>query len=180
MPGQEKEEGAMVSTKDDMSIFYILVNIYVMALLPFLRRGMGKRAIGKHGVFAMVLILLYASRMRSPEMVQYFYASLAMVFWRRVTADRTQLTVYQGWPILTGRRVKDEMLARCGECVLVFIIGRCLFAWSPAVGQFVTCGSLALFIKYVIDALYIARQKEAYDDAIVEMENRTERLRQRR
>lgn len=177
---QQKEDKYELSNRDAFSILYFWVTVYAMALLPFLRRGMGRRGIGWAGLFALVVIVFYAGHTRSPEMVTYLWAWFAAVFLQRLMCDRRQNSQYQGWPVFTGWLVKDELHARLGEAVLAFIVGTCLFSWSEAVGRFVVWGSLALVIKYVVEAAYIAREQEALEDAVKEMESRMWRMKQRR
>jgi len=179
MAQQERQDG-MFSDRDTFNILYFALNAYAMALLPFLRRGMGRRGIGLPGLFALVIIVFYGGQTRSAEMTAYFWAWLTAVFVQRLTIDRRQHSLYQGWPVFTGWLAKDEMHARLGEVVLVFIVGTCLGSWSEAVGHFVTWGSVALMFKYGIEAVYFAREKEAFEDARIEMENRMQQTRQRR
>jgi hypothetical protein len=177
---QENDEKYELSNRDQFSMLYFAVTAYAMTLLTFLRCGMGRRGIDRAGLFALGIIILYAGHTRSAEMMTYFWAWLAAVFVQRLMCDRRQHSQYQGWPIFTWWLARDEMHARLGEAVLVFIVGTCLASWSEAVGRFVVWGSLALVIKYVIEAAYIAREGEAIDDARKELESRMWRMKQRR
>ncbi len=175
-----KDKPYELNDRDAFGIFYFVVAAYAMALLPFLRRGMGRRGIDRAGVFALVIIVFYAGHTRSAEMTAYFWGWLGAVVLQRLMCDRRQHSQYQGWPVFTGWLVGNELHARLIEAVLVFIVGICLFSWSEAVGRFVAWGGVALVIKFVIEAAYLAREEEALEDARKEMESRMRWMKQRR
>jgi hypothetical protein len=179
MSAQQKQDGQAFTDSDGFNFLYFLISVFAMAFFPFLRKGQGKRAIGLNALLAMLLMLYYAGRTRSPEMLMYFYAWLAMLFVRRFTADSAQHSQYQGYPVI-GCLVKDEMLARCGEAVLVWVAGCLIDPWSHPLGQFLMWGSLALVIKFFIESMYQERRDEALHDAAVEMENLARRSRRQR
>ena len=59
-----------------------------------------------------------------------------MVAVQRLTADPRQHSQYQGWPVFTGWLAKDDLLARLGEAVFVWVAGICLMRVRNRPGGF--------------------------------------------
>jgi hypothetical protein len=169
-PGQQPDPSLNARMKESFHWLYFLANAYAACLLPFIRHGMGTRGIGAAGFFAWLLMLAYAGHTASPEMLIYIKAWFVFAVYRRIRADRRQLTGYQGWPLLTGWLIRSDRLARAVEAVLVYLIGSHLCQWSESVGRFIACGAYALAAKLYIETAIQRQHQEAAHNAVVQME----------
>jgi hypothetical protein len=169
-PQQKQQQSFLVDMRASFNIVNFLADIHTAAIRPWTRSGMGTRGMGAAGLFAGVLILGYAGFAEAPEMITYFWAWLAMVVYRRITADKREHTHYQGRVWLFHWCLKDELNARLMEAGTMWILGGVLAGVSEALGQFVVAGLFSFGLKYVIDAATVERRREAAHNARIEME----------
>jgi len=176
MAKNTRQNDEQITDADTFNILYFAVASWAMAFLPFLRSRQGVRAHGKCVLVALLIIAFYGGRTRSSEMQTYLKAWMGALVVRRLTADRSQHTQYLGWPQVTGLVISDEMTARLAEPMLLFVVGAAVARHHPALGHFLQWGGVPLVIMWLIDRTYAARQDEAINDAMVEMEYRTRRM----
>jgi hypothetical protein len=167
---QQQESSMLIDMRTSFNLLNFLADAHTASIRPFTRSGMGTRGIGAPGFWAMLLILAYAGFANAPEMILYFWAWLAMVVYRRITADRRQHTDFQGWVWMFDWCLKDELKAHLLEAVSMWAIGGFLCGFSEPLGQFVMLGAVSFGVKYAINAATVARRREAAHNARIEME----------
>jgi len=175
---QQQQPSMLVDMRTSFNIANFLADIHSACIRPFTRTGMGARGLGASGFFAGILILAYAGFADAPDMLLYFQAWVIMAVYRRITADKTQHSQFQGFVWMFDWCVKNELTARLLEAGSMWVIGGILSGFSEAVGRFVSAGVFSLGLKYLIDASTIQRQKEAAHNARIEMEAMQRRLEQ--
>jgi hypothetical protein len=175
-PQQQQEPSMLLDLRTSFNIANFLADTHSACIRPFTRTGMGARGLGAPAFFAAILILAYAGNAHAPDMLLYFQAWLVMVVYRRITADKTQHSHFQGWVWMFDWCVKNELTARLLEAGSMWIIGGILSGFSEAIGRFVSAGVFSLGLKYLIDASTVQRQKEAAHNARIEMAAMQRRL----
>ena len=147
-----------------------LADIHMAAILPWTRSGMGTRGMGWPGFWAMLGIPLYAGLAEAPEMLAYWHVWMAMVIYRRLTADSWQHPQYQGRAWMFHWCMKRELDARLMEAGTMPLIGGILCGISEPIGLFVTAGFFSFGFRYVVDVAAHARRQEAVARARIEQE----------
>src|SRR5690349_21771385 len=96
MQRPQQEPTSPYNLRSSFDLVMFTATILSMCILPLTRRRMGRRCMGRHGFFAMLLIFFYAGLQNSIDMFHYLYVWIGMVIFRRLTADKQQHTRYPG------------------------------------------------------------------------------------
>jgi hypothetical protein len=172
---QQKEQQEFVRDEHVLGLGYFLANTGYWLVAPVTRSGMGRRAGGMPWLVAFVILLFYARQQQSEALEFYTWAWLGMSLFRRLTPGKEVVTLYQGWPWLTGWLLRNELTARLAEVPLVFLAGAAVADADAATGKLLMWASLGLAVKYWIEATYLRRIDEATDDQILIMQSRMSR-----
>lgn len=175
MRQQQQQPGDLFEdTRKGFNAVVFLLDVYASAVYPFIRTRRGVRSMGKEWLLALVLVTVYTSETRSVGMWAYWHAFLLMSVYRRVTADRSQITVYPGFPwaarLATLGMLRDEYWLRAVEPFLCLAFGLAVYPASPALGKFVGAGFILLRLKNGIEAHMRRRMRESMHDARISME----------
>jgi hypothetical protein len=180
MPKPQQPPSMLIDMRTSFNLLNFVADVHTAAIRPFTRSGMGTRGLGAAGIWAGGLLLVYAGAANAPEMLRYAWVWLALVVYRRLTADRRQHSQFQGIVWMFDWLFTDEMKARLLEVVVVWIVGSYLCRFSEPLGQFVAWGALSFAFKYAVHAATRARQSEAAHNARVEMETMQRRFEEER
>ncbi len=109
---------------------------------------------------------VYAGYARFPQLIRYVPVWMILILFRRLTADRTQHSRYQGYPWLARRFpfMKGELKARTLEPWLLFASGVYLYTVSQPLGELFFIGCASLFIVLGTELEVARAQKRAMDD----------------
>ncbi len=164
---REQPQPTRQKPEDVINIVYGLATIYNGAFTPVLRSRFGSHAFASYPATLILLLVCAAS---CPELAKYIPVWLALVLFRRLTADRTLHSRYQGYPWLCRLIpfVNTEFRARAVEPWLCFFGGIFLMQVSEPLARFVMGGSLSLFIVLMTETVTLEKRKRAMHDAAVE------------
>jgi hypothetical protein len=174
---QQREEPGNGSMKDSFNIFDVACTSLGSCVVVFLRTGFGKEYPGVAGLVGLIIMVLYGSLARVPEMFPYIGVWLVAVILQRVKTfelARKGVVVhsrYWGYPKLAFMVpfVRKERTARaCVEPMLCCVIGGALTYWSPGVGAFVIVAGWANAIAGAIVVEVDRKKLQAMRDAEIE------------
>jgi hypothetical protein len=172
MAGQPQREPSMfIDQRTAFNLCTFAADAAMRCFTPFTRCHQGTRSMGLAGFGAMLLIPLWAGFAHAPDMLAYWHFWLAMVIYRRITADRVQHTQYQGWPWMFRWCANSELNARLGETAAMPVLGGIVSAFSEDVGRFITVfGTFSYVYRFILDAMTVAHREQAAHNAIRQME----------
>ena len=81
---QQRGNNDPFNARNGVNLLALLANAHATTVTPFLRRGFGSEALGKNGLLAAVMILLYAGFTNSPEMITFFWVWIMAVIYQRL------------------------------------------------------------------------------------------------
>lgn len=184
-PKQKPDETDHVTFRDTFRIIYFFARVYATCLIVFSRHTFGAEALGWHGFWAFVLILLCAGFGEAPEMLDFLKLWLAALILQRIRTfvalrkGRRLHSFYGGeiWFESLVPFVKSHGRAAALEFLAWSMIGLWLTQFSEALGRFVFYGAWSLVIVYVIERQAIVMEIRRMRDAEIEMQMRTEMYR---
>ena len=155
--------------EDIVNIVYGLATIYNGAFTPILRSGFGSKAFASYPI-TLIFMVVASAYLRCPQLITYIPVWLVLVVLRRITADRTQHSRYQGYPWLMRLIpfVRNEFQGRLLEPGIIFFTGVFLAPSSLPLARFVIGGSLSLFIVLGTEMEVMCARKRAMHDARVD------------
>lgn len=186
MPGDHKPPDDLfeqIEKKDFANGIYGLCRLHSACFWPFLRSGMGSHALAWPGPFALVGMFGYAGVTESPEMIVFMAVWLLAVIVGRLRTDRTQHSLYDGWPSLTMRMfpfVKTEDTARMIEPAFCLLAGALLLSVSHPLGVFVMAGWVSMTLKEGIERMLHANRVRQLRDSAIEQQALSRGLRRGR
>ncbi len=166
-PPEKKE----TKPQDVINVVFGIATIYSGCFTPLIRSGFGTHAFASY-FFSMIGMYVYAGYAYCPQLVLYLPVWIVMVAFRRITADRTQHSRYQGFPWLVAILpfARKELHARMLEPWLLFFGGMFLFQYSEPLGKFVMGGCAALLVVLATEMEVVRARKRAMHDARVNAE----------
>lgn len=170
---------ALMNSRTGLNLFTILVAGHATCFTVFLRHSFGTRALGRNGVVACLLILLYACAMEDPASLLFLGIFLfALVIQRLKTFQLYRAGVewhsyYAGYPWLAMRcpLVRSEGTAKWLEPAFCLLIGSCLCPLSEPLGLFVTLGMFSLMFVRGFETQIMANRMRAMRDSAIEQRN---------
>jgi hypothetical protein len=159
---QKDQPSEQVTLSGTLNLLYFWAVIQSVCVMPFLRTGMGPRALGWLGPLALVWMWCYGALRPCPLLFPYILAWLVMCVVQKLLKDRSQHSRYLGFPLLCKLPlVKRENAGRLLETVVVAGLAFGLFEVDRKFGEFVSFSAGALFVKLVIDR--VLREKRLQD-----------------
>jgi hypothetical protein len=174
MQQQGKEESSM---KTSFNALNVLATGWAWCLIPFLRWGMGKNAIGVRGIVAVVIMWAYAAFARCPEvMVQYFCVWLYFVALQRIKTMRLMRqnvvihSQYAGDPLVMKifPFIQKVTAAKVTEFILCFFVGISICFLSEGLGGFVIFASFGLAFVAALESQLVDNRRQAMRDAEID------------
>lgn len=169
--------------EDWLGLIYWVTTLHAMCVLPFLRSGFGREALGVPGFLAFILLLSCA--LASPVCAGFFLTWLGMVIYRRVETFRllrqgAQLhSRYAGYPSLALRVpfVRTvETATGFWEPALAFLGGLMLCPLAEGFGGFIMLAGFSLMVRNGIEGEITRKRIERMQDAKIEGEFYSSRL----
>jgi hypothetical protein len=171
---RNKGPGDMISMKDSFNLLMFLARCYAMVFIPFLRRGLGREAIGLYGIGAFLALLFMA--VGDPVGFWFLAAWFCTVIYRRIETMRAWYRGYrphsQYWGEAWFSRLffKNEKMIPTMEAAACLVAGAALMPLSVSVGSFVFYGFIGIGMVSCFDSYYMQQRLQRMHDA--EIENR--------
>lgn len=173
---QPQNPGDLLNPRQGMNLLYWLATGHATCFTVFLRHSFGTEALGRHGITALIIILLYACAVEEPLMLTFFWVWLAALILQRLrTFSLFRKGVvwhsrYAGYPFLAMRSpfVKTEGAAKTLEPLFCLIGGALLCPLSEKLGVFVLTGFVSLLVTRGIETQLVANRRRAMRDASIE------------
>jgi hypothetical protein len=173
----QKSPGEMLTREESFNLFFAIAKCYATCLVVFTRHTFGKEALGFNGLGAFILIPMYATFAKVPEMFDFWVLWLVALFVHRV---RTITATVKGiirhsrdggqlWLGSLFGLVKSPKGAQFIEFLICLGIGVQLKSVSPGVGSFVIGGSVALLFVALIENQMWSMKVQRMHDAEIEM-----------
>lgn len=160
MPQQQQEEPFTLTTT--INFVYIWAAVQSACVAPFLRTGMGTRALGWLCPMALVWMLCYAAFRPCPLLIPYLAVWLVMCAVQRLAADRSQHSRYPGFPLPCRLGLaRSEQAGRLVESVVMAGVAFVLFDLDRPLSDFASLSSGGLLVKLIVDG--VLRQKRLQD-----------------
>jgi hypothetical protein len=165
MPQQQQQEEP-ITLSTTINFVYIWAAIQTACVVPFLRTGMGKRALGWLGPLALVYMLCYAALRPCPLLIPYIPAWLVMCALQKLAADRSQHSRYLGFPLPCRLPlVPGENAGRFLEAVLIAGVAIVLMGFDRLLGEFAALSCGGLVVKLITDRLMREKRLDDLRDA---------------
>lgn len=161
MPNPQPEK-----PQDVVNIGFTLASIHTACITPFIRSRFGTHAFAGYPM-AGLLMFFYAGFARCPLLLWYIPAWMAMIAYRRLTADRNQHSRYQGYPWVFGW-MANEYVARVFEVFIAFFAAVFLSMVSKPLSKFVMAEIVSLIIVLATECATLGARKRALHDAQIE------------
>jgi hypothetical protein len=168
---QQQDKSVFTDMRTAFNVFTLGADIVTACVRPFTRSRIGTSGMSWAGFTAMIAIPVYAATAEAPGMLGFWHAWLAMVIYRRITADTHQHSQYQGLPWMFAW-CRSELTARALEAGTMPLLGSAAGTlFGEDVGLFISASTFAFAYRYVIDRMTVARRNEAARNARIEMES---------
>jgi hypothetical protein len=178
MQKQQKAPGDMLTPEESFNFLFVVAKCFATSLVVFTRHTFGKEALGINGLGAFILIPLYATFAKVPDMFGFWGIWLCAVVVQRL---RTLVVVSRGtvmhsrfggylWVGSLFGIVKSYKAAQFIEFIVCLGAGNLLKSVSPGVGSFVMAASGALLIVALIENQALEMKVQRMHDAEIEMQ----------
>lgn len=189
-PQQQQQNGfGRPGMGESFNALYFAANCFALCFTPFLRRDLGRNAIGVAGLGAGILILFWGSYSHTIGLWWYFLAWLLALIGQRIRTYQNTLkghvehSQYGGWPWLAFKlfpRMKSEANAKGAEAFLLLAVGGVLTFVSKPLGYFVMTGFPAILFLEAVGVEFTRSRLQAMRDAEIAQRDLAERYRQGR
>lgn len=186
MFSQQQQQGGRPGMGDSFNALYFAANCFALCFTPFLRRDLGRNAIGVAGLGAGILILFWGSYSHTIALWWYFLAWLIALIGQRLRTFQNTLkgivphSRYPGYPHLAFRlvpRIKSEANARAVEAFLLLGIGGLIAMFDKPFGAFLMTGFPSLLFLEAVSVEFTRSQLQQMRDAEIAQRDLAERYR---